>query len=178
MNQPEYIRKTAPELRQEFDALFARAPQPKSGDFEDFLIIGLGGTAYAVRMTDTSGLFRNKKITPLPSPMPGLMGIAGFRGAVVPVYNLGVLMGRANATSEWLFLTRSNVAFAFDELDAYTRISHDAIFPASASIHGEAPGAHVGEAVRIDGTIRPIANLASILASIRAQLRPGVSKKE
>jgi chemotaxis signal transduction protein len=176
MNQREPIGRNALELRREFDAVFARAAQPRSADFEDFLAIQLGGAKYAVRLTDTSGLFQGKKITPLPGDMPGLLGIAGFRGTVLPVFSLGVFMGHpANATAKWMFLTTSNIAFVFDQLDTYTRISRDAVLPANL---GGTAREHVSQVVIVEGVIRPVANLPSILDSIRAHVRPTVFKKE
>jgi chemotaxis signal transduction protein len=176
MKQLEPIGKSALELRQEFDAVFTRPAQPRSADFADFLAIRLAGVKYAVRLTDTSGLFQNRKITPLPSEIPGLLGIAGFRGTAIPVYSLRVFMGHPrNGTAKWMFLTPSNIAFVFDELDAYTRISRDAVLPANL---GATDREHVCQFVRVEGVIRPVADLPSILDSIRAQIRPSVFNKE
>jgi len=44
-------------------------------------------------MAEVSGLFADKKVTRLPSPVSELSGIAGLRGAVLPVYDLAMLLG-------------------------------------------------------------------------------------
>ncbi len=69
-------------------ASFAEAPR---GDVEttcDLLTIRVGGDAYALRLAEVGGLFVDRVVTPLPTLVPELVGIAGFRAALVPVYDL------------------------------------------------------------------------------------------
>ena len=81
------------ELRDAFDRSFAQAPSTEAAAVENLLAIRVGAHPYALRMAEVSGLFADKKVTRLPSPVPEFSGIAGFRGVVLPVYDLAMLLG-------------------------------------------------------------------------------------
>ena len=81
------------ELRDAFDRSFAQAPSTEAAAVENLLAIRVGAHPYALRMAEVSGLFADKKVTRLPSPVSELSGIAGLRGAVLPVYDLAMLLG-------------------------------------------------------------------------------------
>src|SRR5215218_10100104 len=83
----------AAELREAFDRSFAQLATSEADVVESLLGIRIGTDPYGLRLGELSGLFADKKITRLPSPVSELLGIAGFRGAVLPVYDLGMLLG-------------------------------------------------------------------------------------
>lgn len=162
---------TAAELRQSFDRSFAVPSTTEIVELEDLLAIGVGNEPFAVRLVDVAGVFADKRITSLPSPVPELVGLAGFRGSVVPVYDLSALLGypRREAT-RWLLLVTTPagpIALAFDRFDGHVRVSPDAIASGAA---GERSG-HVREVARAEGGARPIVHVKSVVEAIarRAQ---------
>lgn len=156
------------ELRDAFDRSFAQAPSTEAAAVENLLAIRVGADPYVLRMTEVSGLFADKKITRLPSPVSELSGIAGFRGAVLPVYDLAVLLGYPRATSpRWLVVIAvTPVALAFDSFDGYLNLRDAAIVPEARP---EERARHVGEVVQTVDLVRPLISLASVLEWIRSR---------
>jgi chemotaxis signal transduction protein len=158
----------ADQLRAAFDHEFALPHGTPAADDTELLAIRIAGEPYALRRADLAGLFAGKVITPLPGEVPALLGIGGFRGALVPVYDLRVLLG-ANATGvpRWLVTTAAApVALAFDGFETFARVSGDAVVG-----HDGATG-RVRHAARTTTGLRPIVDIPSILDAIRARARP------
>ena len=168
MNAPASgLSETLLALRQEFDRSFAQAPRLETEPPENFLAVRVGGDAYALRVAEIGGLFTDRRIMPLPTPMPALLGVAGFRGQIAPVYDLAALLGYARQTApRWLIMARRRepVALAFDVFDA-----HFSAFSASiiATEGRDAARLHLGSAVRIGDATRPIIQLQSLLDDIQ-----------
>lgn len=157
----------ATELRRDFDHMFAEPLHFDTTPTHDFLSIRLGTEDYAVRLSQIAGLFADKKITATPSKTTSLLGITGFRGAIMPVYNLHVLLGSSlSETPRWIVIASATaVALAFEAFNGHFRCSHTAILSyGSQDTHG--PSEHVREFIRTDGVIRPIVDLPSILDTI------------
>ncbi len=173
MNEPKLLQRAA-ELRREFDLAFARAPRERLSSTVDLLAIGLGGDSYALRLSVVGGLFTDKKLTRLPCAAPEFLGIAGFRGSVVPVYDLRALLGYpGGGAPRWLAVAATAaVALAFDSLDGYLRLPREAIAPQERD---GSPPQHVQEVARTAGLIRPIVNVGSILEAIGKPARQGAS---
>lgn len=156
----------ASELARAFDADFAR---PASGlqapDVEDLLAIRIGDTGYALAHQELGGVFTDKPVTPLPGGVPGLLGISGFRGALVPVYDLAALLGTARSEAvRWLVtVAAAPVALGFAQFERLVRVPREAV----AAQAGAAKG-YARRAVRIDNELRPILDLASIVEAIRS----------
>src|SRR5690606_1614781 len=90
-------------LRDAFDRTFAKSPEPASPDPERFLSLGIGTDSYLVSLTEVSGVVTGRKVTKLPGSVPELLGIAGLRGAILPVFDLGLLLGLgATKAPRWL----------------------------------------------------------------------------
>ncbi len=117
------------ELRRDFDQAFARAPEQKEAHTADLLGITLFGAAYALKLGDVAGLYAGKKIARVPSVKPGLLGIAGFRGVILPVYDLAALIGLPpSVRPKWLAVAKSgDVAIAFDSFDGHLRVPETAV---------------------------------------------------
>ena len=164
-------------LREAFDRSFAQAPSTEAAPLEHLLAIRIGADPYALRMTEVAGLFVDKKVTGLPGPVPELLGIAGFRGAVLPVYDLRMLLGcPSTGAPRWLVVTAvTPVALAFDAFDGYVGVRSAAIVPASSA---NARDRHVREAAQVVDLVRPLISLASVLEWIlnRAS-RDGLDKE-
>jgi chemotaxis signal transduction protein len=156
------------ELRHSFDSSFTQPARTESAELEDLLTIQAGEGAWALRLAQVAGIFAGKAVTPLPSPVPALLGIAGFRAAIVPVYDLGALLGRAGVGSpRWLVLTASEpVALAFDQFDGHLRVPREVI----AAEQGAEPSAgRVRQVVRDADLARPIVDIPAVLDAIRRQ---------
>ena len=158
----------AEELRQAFDRSFAVPPRIDTTPTEDLLAIRVGSEACAIRLPEIAGLYADKKITRVPGHVAALLGIAGFRGTVVPVYDLHALLGHPTTkTPRWLVIaTAAPIAFAFETFDGHLRISRDAIVRQEASEHTRK---YVNEVVRTEDVVRSIVDLPTVLDAIRTQ---------
>lgn len=164
-------------LRDEFDRSFVEAPPDAAASVEDFLDIRAGTASYALRIGEVSGVLAAVTITPVPTGVPELLGVADVRGAILPVYDLRALLGHpAEATPRWLALAAAApVALAFDVLEAHVRVRPDAV---ARQGRGEASGRHVREVVVIDGRARPIVAVASVLEAITRRVHAGGLEEE
>jgi purine-binding chemotaxis protein CheW len=150
-------------LRHAFDRAFAEAPAPDREKAIELLAIGVGDDPYAIRLSEASGLFRNRPVTPLPTPVSALAGIAAFRGTLLAVYSLGRLLGHETpGIGPWLVIASGRVALAFDRFDGLLRAEPGDISeaPGERAVHG---------IVRTSGIARPILDLESISISITEQ---------
>ncbi|MBB3121764.1 chemotaxis protein CheW [Pseudoduganella violacea] len=119
---PLAAHRSAQTLREQFDRGFALALAPPVGGSLNVLIIRIGSERFAVALPDIQGLYVDRTILALPSPMPELLGVANFRGQIVPVYQLASLIGKTGAAApRWMVLVqeRAPLAFAFDAFEAH-----------------------------------------------------------
>lgn len=127
-------------LRADFDGSFTLPPAIRSDDHEPLLGLRLDGDPWALRLGDISALVAGRKIVPLPSALPAVLGVASLRGEVVAVYSLAALLGYARPATppRWLAVCRDAepVGFAFSELDGYFEVPrHELLRPAGARAH-------------------------------------------
>jgi chemotaxis signal transduction protein len=115
----------AARLRREFDDIFARPPDAPT-IFESFLGLGLRGDAYALRLGQFECVLTERKVLPLPTSVTAFAGLTAHRGALVPVFDLGMLLGyAAAATLRWLVMVRASsalVGLAFERFDGHLRV--------------------------------------------------------
>lgn len=164
-------------LRQAFDRSFAEAPTQRVAALHDLLDIRLGGTPYALRVSEIAGLFADVKITPVPTPVPELLGIAAFRGSILAVYDLHALIeGRVDARPRWVAIgARGPIGLAFDRFEGLLRVDEGAMVPQSAR---EDAVRYVREVIRTDGVVRPIISIRSVMESVTSRIRSGAPEKE
>ncbi|MBV8634259.1 MAG: chemotaxis protein CheW [Burkholderiaceae bacterium] len=174
--------QTVLEMRREFDAAFARAPLTETARLENLLAIRLGGDGYLLRVNQIAGLHADKAISPLPSPVAELRGLAGFRGRTAPVYDLAALLGYPAADKvRWLVLARAPepLALAFEAFEAHFSTSATEVVRAAGATLKVAAALRpqIFDAVRFAGAMRPIVDLESIVHTIRrrcsAPAQPG-----
>ena len=112
-------------LRADFDRSFQEASVP-APLLEDFLLLRVGGEAFAVRMGEVGGIYADREVTALPGSPPYLTGVAGLRGSVFPVYDLGVLLGYPvpKAPRRWFLLVRRRepLGVAFDRFERHLQV--------------------------------------------------------
>jgi chemotaxis signal transduction protein len=163
---PELARRIA-ELRAGFDGAFALPPATTGADSIGLLAIGVGAAEFAIRMTELSDVQGARKVVPLPGARPEMLGLAGIRGRLVPVYSLAALLGHA-VTQPWTWLaicgTERPIGLTFDELKGYVHASPADLVPAAA---GEGSRNHVRELLRKDGAVAMVVSAASIVAMLR-----------
>lgn len=159
----------AEELRRAFDLSFAEAPRQATGSFVDLLAIRVAGDAYALSLSEVAGLHVDRVVTPLPSLVPELLGLAGFRAALVPVYDLRALLGYPAAGAlRWMVSTAgaSTLGLAFDRFEAHVRVALTAL--AGDDAHERS---HVRSVVRTENGVRPVIHLPSVVEAIRARAK-------
>jgi chemotaxis signal transduction protein len=170
------IGTRAAALRRDFDLSFARASTCDATGRIDLIAIRLADDAYAIRLADVVGLSADKRVTALPGPVRSLLGVAGFRGAVVPVHDLRALLGYADrALPRWMVLAAGGapVGLAFDRFEGLLRVSPDAF--------AEQPGAcapHVRTIVQTGACARQVLDVRSIVASITETVRSAGPRKD
>jgi chemotaxis signal transduction protein len=155
------LARRARELRFDFDRSFAAPPRSETVETADFLAIRVGNEAAALRLSEITGLYVDKEITRVPGTGVALIGIAGFRGTILPVYSLEGLLGLTmNETPRWLVVAAgASVALAFQGFEGHLRIDRVSILPQQA-VEGHF---HAHEYVRAHTLVRPIIDLPSVL---------------
>ena len=138
---------TARELRRAFDASFAVPARGRVADVERLLRLHFGADGYALRLADIGGLSAARKIVPIDSAIPEVLGLAGIRGNLVPVYSLSMLLGYGTETEppRWFVACGSSepIAFGFASLDGYVEL------PTTAVHAGNAPRQYVHALARV-----------------------------
>jgi purine-binding chemotaxis protein CheW len=167
----------AAELRSAFDRGFAAPVRAGAVVKQELLAIRVGAEAYAVRLSEVAGLFADKTITRVPGSAAALLGIAGFRGAIVPVYGLRTLLGHAGTQApRWLVIAAAApVALAFEAFEGQLRVAPDAILPRQSHARSLS---YAREFIRAQDAVRPVLHLSSVLDAIAATERPEITPKE
>jgi chemotaxis signal transduction protein len=165
---PDLVTERADELRDDFDRSFTEPARRHDVEHAELLAVRAGGRPYALRLSQTSGLYPDRPVTPLPGPLGALLGVAGFSGTIVPVYDLAALLGHpVPDRPRWLVLAAGTppLALAFHELDGHVRVP-------AGSIITEAGGDHHRGSVRgmvpLAGGTRPIVDLPAARAAVHA----------
>lgn len=156
----------AMEMRREFDRAFADPVRFDETLKENYLAIRAGGQACALRLSEISGLFADRKITPVPGGHTALRGIAGFRGVILPVYDLPAALGFSSAQSpRWLVIAKmAPVALAFETFDGQLRVPANAVLPQAA--RPEMSG-YARDFLHTETFSGPIIHLPSVLGAIK-----------
>jgi chemotaxis signal transduction protein len=168
-----YVR--AGTLRREFDEAFARVAGRQGAPVEDLLAIRVSGDPYALRLAECAGLFVDRNVTPLPTAVPELLGLAGFRATLVPVYDLRALLGYPRGEApRWMVSATGSavVALAFDAFEAHLRVERAALVADDAPAQRHAP-----RLARLPGGARPLLSVPSLLEAIEARARSDRSKE-
>ena len=174
----DVVTQRLAELRAGFDLSFAQPPRRHDAETCELLAIRAGDERYALRLSQTSGLHCDRVVTPLPGPLPSLLGLAGFSGSIVPVYDLGALLGHpVPEQPRWLVLAAGTpaVALAFHDLDGHLRVPSGSIVGESDE-HGRR-GCLRGMVALPDGT-RAIVDVPSVRTAIQALTGPAHAEED
>jgi chemotaxis signal transduction protein len=172
------FEQRARELRLAFDSAFAKPAKLAEPDFEELLLISIAGDRYALRLHEVSAIRESPTIVEVPSDAPGLLGIAGVHGNVVPVFRLAHLLGYtpSGETLPWLVVCGSDdaVAFAFDGFESFVRAPRSALRSSEAE-----PGRKfLTEFFSTPNGPRPVVALTEVIATIRRRSEKGREREE
>lgn len=157
----------AQEMRGEFDRTFAEPPRAEIAAVENLLAIRVGDHPYAIRIAEIKGILADRAIVLLPTLFPALIGLAGHRSSLIPVYDLSTLLGHARTSDpRWIVLVAAFDALAglaFDRFEGQLQISASALATAGYS---EASRRRVSQLVRVGDITRPLLSISSLLEEI------------
>jgi purine-binding chemotaxis protein CheW len=170
VTEAESLQAQAASLRQDFDLSFAAAPSGEAAALEDLLAVRVGGDPYAIRLREIAGIVSDRPIVPLPTGRSDVLGLAGIRGGLIPVFSLSSLLGYApdaNAT-RWMVLCRTAdpIALAFGEFEGHLRIAAADIYSDDSARGHRASADAALEIVHTDSGPRPLIDIARIVAAI------------
>ena len=163
------------EMRRRFDAVFAAPPAPRAAAITSFLGLRIGGDGFVLRIQALSGLAAARTIVPLPGAAPAMLGLAGIRGLVVPVFSLSALMGYGSQPPRWFALCAGQggdtIAFSFSDFDGYLEAlvsdvrADDSIEPREhrSARRPSSSRELVREVVRAQGELRGVIDLSLLV---------------
>lgn len=143
--------KKLAELCRAFDDSFAQPPQQPNLAVMRLVAVRVGHKPIAMQESQIAGLAKIKRIVPLPSRMPELLGIAGNGGMLVPVFSLARLLEiESSSDAHWLALAKSDAAvgLAFDELDGQVEVAPSDIYPEDEKVVSSRMLVRIGREVR------------------------------
>ncbi len=161
---PESVLDRAAALRLEFDQTFA-VPAAAAAGAVDLLALRVAGERYALRLSEIGGLHADRRIVALPGAPPELLGLAGLRGSLVAVYDLGAFLGAPSSEApRWLALAGGDrtVGLAFEQLERYLRVATQ-----NLTLDAESKKRHFREVVNVEGEMRAVIDIASIVEKIK-----------
>jgi purine-binding chemotaxis protein CheW len=159
--------KSAADLRLEFDNTFAAPPAGSGADRESLITLRVAGEALAVKTLHITEVARRRRIVPLPSRVPGLLGIMALRGALIPVYDLATLLGlpAAGGQGSWLILVNPEapVGLLFDEFQGQFEVARACLYESD----GSGSLKHLRLMAKIGFAHRALIDIAGIVEEIR-----------
>lgn len=164
------LETRAAELRSAFDRSFALPPSESSVAMEDVLSIRVAGAAYAIRLREIAGIVARRKLTPVPAAASHLLGVAGIRGAILPVFDLASVLGHGPTldSPRWTVLCGLDepLGLGFSEFEGYLRTPW-------SSFHADDAGAgdrgFVREVVRTETGVLPVIEIPAVIASLKSR---------
>lgn len=177
VRQPEGLFISAEQLREAFDQSFTKAVVTDTARWLDFLQIRLDGRAHVLALDEVACLLPLTWVTPIPSPLPALIGVIGHKGDIVPVYDLRIVLGRsATVAPRWMVISRQpNLALAFDAFDKHVRYQDEAV---ARPAGGVSASDHIQMHLQADGQTWPIVSLASVGHGIQYAARQCAQQQE
>ncbi len=162
MRERGSIEQRTAAVRVAFDDTFAEKPVEVRPERIAWIALRIEGVPYAIASRDTRGLVKLDRVVPIPSRASALRGVIGMRGAIVPVFDLGAVLGRrASGGMElrWAVLEgrESPIAFGFGTLEGVFQTDSS-----GTTVDGTRDVCHDGE------TVRAVIRLATIAQATRS----------
>jgi len=152
-------------------------PEPAADEvveLVDTVVVQLGGTRFAVDMDAVAEVGRPPHVTRVPGVPSWMAGVANWRGRVLPVVDLRVLLGAApvelGVAGRILVLNREGVTLAFlaERVEGVVSLDLDALEPVLATLSRTTASILTGQLAHPDG---PIAVLdLEMIFGLRSQL--------
>ena len=159
------LASRATELRRAFDHSFAVPADDNRHEKVDLLDIMLAGQPYAIRTAEIAGIHLDLEVSHVPGPLPELVGITAIRGALLPVYDLGIVLGVGPSAGRWVVLDATRtVGLSFSDFHGHARIDAGQL---AAHASGQQIASHVA---RIGDAARPVISIPSLIESIRQRV--------
>lgn len=179
MNATLAIGSRAAELRQAFDRSFASPPPQAAQETEDLLAISVAGDSYAIRLAEIVGIVAGRTVIAVPAATSHLLGLAGIRGEIVPVFGLASILGYrlASDAPRWVILCagEETIALAFADLEGYLRLP-------KSSLHADenlgSTRRHVSHVASTATGVRAVISVPLVLGDIQNQVGRQRSAKE
>ena len=151
-------------LRREFDDSFAAEAVSGNVRSDELLALRLRGDPHLMRLVDVNRLLRVGPLLRYPSAATAWLGLTSVAGGVVPVYDLGVLVGYPPAGAPgWIALcAAAPVALAFDSFDGQVRHMYE------RDPDGVPSGAGAGRVVGVAGVSYPLIDMDALVERLRA----------
>lgn len=173
MIDTEGLERRAIELRTAFDRSFALPPPQETQEVDDLLAVRVGCDRYAIRLRDIGGIVARRTIVAVPAAAPGLMGVAGIRGDIVPVFSLSSFLGYGDdhEAPNWTVLCGGEhpIGLGFAELEGYLRLPRSAVHADETS---QVKRNYVTGIVAIETGARPVIAVPAIITAIRNRRGP------
>lgn len=166
MSASERLATRAADLRGEFDREFSRPYGAETPPQLDVLVIQVASRAYGLQLADVIELHAGRTPVAVPSSRPGLLGLVGLRGVVVPVYDLSQALGHPPTTApRWIAQVRASAPFAvaFELFERHVRLPLAELAPARP---GAEPEPFVRASVRLEQYPLPVIDLPAIFESV------------
>lgn len=161
-------------LRNDFDRSFAAPRRAGAVESVDFIAIRVDEAPYAIGLADIAALSASPRMTAIPGQPAALLGLAGFRGAMLPVYGLAALLGHGTAAPVCWLVRTPLLAFAFSRFEGHLRLQPTQIVPQQ---EGASAGRHVSGFLQYENHARPVLDMASLFEAVRA-LAGGTIKEQ
>ncbi len=143
VSSPNQMR-SAERLRTEFDRAFAEPARAAAKDVRDYVLIATGSEQWALPLDGICGIEHDRALVRVPSRRAALLGLAGVRSAVVPVFDLAMLLatgggirqggairqGASRKAPVFALLdagSTQRVGLAFERLLQFARVGGDAL---------------------------------------------------
>jgi purine-binding chemotaxis protein CheW len=180
MTDASLIDNRISELRDAFDQTYAiPAASQAAEQMENLLSIRLAGDPYAIKVSEISGVVNNSKTVAFPSRVPELLGVAGIRGGLVPVYSLPALLGYSQDTGNprWLALCGSEelVGLAFSDFEGYLRVPLTQLYAAEQK---DETRAHAKQVLRMADMVRVVVSIPNLMEMIKRRCNDNRVSKE
>jgi purine-binding chemotaxis protein CheW len=172
----------AARLRQAFDHSFALPPSADSPEVQDLLTIRVAGDPYAIGLVDVTEIVTGRSVVAVPTVTPGLLGLAGIRGGIVPVFGLSSILGYGpdSGLPRWMILcgAAEPIALAFSDFEGYLRLPISALHAHENFSATSGKSKYLNQVAHTSDGVRPVISIALILATIRNRISQHRPTKE
>jgi purine-binding chemotaxis protein CheW len=154
------------ELRRTFDHAFAAPPELEREELRALIGIRVGADSMVLLADQITGIAKCRRVVPMLSRLPELIGITGMRGAVVPVFDLAELLGRPPGPRQpsWIALAHaeSPIALAFDDFEGQLEVKRTCLYDDESA----PPRRHVRQLAQVGSAVRAVIDVPSVVDAI------------